>query len=215
MMSVDDSAEIKGSSLDELNKLPQSGFEHAHAALTAAIEQGYIDLKNVHKILDFGAGYGGSTSAIVDVTRQYAPHIDAVENGEVVLKNLIPSGVLPRENIIPYDGILYLKELRQKGIAPYDLITAFRLGSDTMGRIFREIASSTTTTLNPNGNLLVTSDNLSMSVALKALDEAGVTYHFIEQITEGKRIVLPHILIVPQASCIKIKPLDIPASLLK
>lgn len=117
---------------------------------------------------------------------------------------------MPSENIITADGILYLRELRQKGLAPYDLITAFQLGPDSLGRIFREIAAASSTALNPSGNLLVTSDNVSMNAALKACDEVGVSYYFLEAITQGGKLIRQHTLIVPQPSCTRIQPLNIP-----
>lgn len=215
-MSIDESKDLPslqdvGVQPSELNAVQKTGYDLAKAAFTAVTAQGYIDPRNIHRILDFGAGLGGPTLAFVDATRQFGTHIDAVEKEEIWTGILNKLGALPPENIIISDGILYLKELRQKGIAPYDLITAFQLGPDGLGRIFRELAVVSSEALNPNGNLLVTSDNVSMSAALKACDEADVTYHFLKAITQKGKLIRQHTLIVPQSSCIRIQPLNIPA----
>lgn len=218
-MSVDESKNSPSPQIvevkrPEVNAVQKAGYDQAQAALAAANEQRYIDLGNVHRILDFGAGLGGPTFGIIDTTRQYSPHVDAVEKEKIWIDILNQLGILPPENVIHDDGILYLKQMVQRHVPPYDLITAFRLGPDGMGRIFREVAANASTALNPNGNLLITSDSVTINAAIKACEEANVPYHSIDEITEGPKLIRPYTLIVSQSSCTKIQPLNIPASLL-
>ena len=133
----------------ELEDAKVVGYELARTALLTASEHGYLDLSTIHRILDFGSGLGGPTLAIIDTTKPYKPHIDAIERQQIFVQLSSQLGILPSENIIHGNGIEYLKQFSQSGIVPYDLITAFRLGPDPQGRIFREIAASTITSLTP------------------------------------------------------------------
>lgn len=220
-MSLDEIKDVATSSpqateagLPPLNEAQQFGYETARAFFARAFEAGYLNSTNIHRILDFGSGLGGPTLGIIDATRENSPHIDAVEKEEIWVNILRRLNILPPENIIHGDGLLYLENLTQNGIAPYDLITAFNIGQDGAGRIFRRIAVSANTSLTPNGNLLITSNDQSLVAAINACREADVPYYLMEGEKAGRRILVPpHALIVPRSSCVRIQPLEIPMGL--
>lgn len=168
--------------------------------LQLADSLGYIDFARVKRIADFGAGNGGSTFALATIARALGATVTAIEEEGVMADKIVQAGILPAESVIKADGLEYLNSLSTKGIQDYDLVTAFMLGPDRDGTLFRNLAQACSTALNPNGNLLVTSDTVTIEVVRKVAQASGVSFNRVQGFSEGKDIV-PTTIIVPQSSC--------------
>ena len=83
------------------------------------------------------------------------------------------------------------------------------LGPDEDGTLFGQLAQSASRALTPTGSLLVTSDVGTFSAAREMCINAGVPHSVIQGINQPKgdsvEVIVPDILIIPQASCADIK----------
>ena len=179
---------------EELDAGQQVGAREAFGSLMAAVQQGQINVAGVSRIADFGACLGGSTYGLVAKFGSGVT-IDALEQAEPFVYWIRKSNIVPDENVKLGDGIAYLKDYP----LTYDLITAFRLGPDSQGRIFRELVAASAIALRPEGVLIVTSDDVSFRAALTICDRARVPRYLIPE-SDGWRTV-PATLIIHKSSC--------------
>lgn len=188
---------------DRLSVPQVFGAKMAMASLRMAVSFGYVDEARIRRIMDFGAGSGGPTFALVAAAREIGASVDAVELGKTA-NAIVESGILPRENVLQEDGIAYLNSLAERGVSQYDLVTAFMLGPDEHGVLFRQLAQACRKALTPYGNLLVISDLGTFSAAQEACEQAGLPFNRIRGVSDNGEIVVPNVLIVPQASSAKV-----------
>ncbi len=182
-----------------LNVLQRSGAKWATTALQLAVGMDYIDPARVKRIMDFGAGGGGPTFGLVRIGEAIGAEVEAVEQNAQLGGEISETGILPQERVHIGDGLAFLNGV-QKDETGYDLVTAFMLGPDLSGDLMRRLAQASGKALKDGGNLVVTSDGGTFSVAKRLFDETGLQTHFIHGINEGNTIV-PNTLIIPKASC--------------
>lgn len=179
------------SGFHDLHRIQQVGARVALAVLHQAKKVGLLDFTQIRRILDFGAGIGGPTFALSVVGRLYGAKVDAVEKA-VVIANCMPPAIIDN-HLIPGDGLSHLNSLDRRGLPKYDLVTAFMLGPDGMGELFKNLAQACGRGLTPNGRLLVTSDQISLFNAVALCEGLGVEYHLLNEHTPT--------LILSQPSC--------------
>lgn len=186
---------------DRLNILQVWGAKLAMASIQMAVSFGYLDPDKIKRIADFGAGAGGPTFALVVVARQLGATVNAIEQHDKSADQIVETGILPAESVIKVDGIDYLGSLEDIGIERYDLVTAYMLGPDTEGELFRKLARASNRALNPEGNLLVTSDGGTIESVREVCQTVGVLFNRIQGVSDGKEVVVPTTIVVPHASC--------------
>lgn len=174
--------------------------ERAAISLARALSSGLIN-PEIKRIVEFGAGSGGSTFALARFAEVIGADLDVVEieDADVIWKQRI---VLP-EHVIESDGIIYLDSLSEKRIRPYDLITAFMLGPDIKATLFRQLGSACVKALNPTGTLMITSDSFTLRAAVDACNSFRVRCNFVKGIFN---LTGTDTLLVPQSECWKFKP---------
>ena len=94
-----------------------------------------------------------------------------------------------------------MASLNERGIERYDLVTAFCLWPGREDDLFRKLTQVCGRALTPDGNLLVTSDLKNFSAAQEACEEAGIPFNKIRGVSSEGKLVVPNVLIIPQASC--------------
>jgi SAM-dependent methyltransferase len=156
----------------------QWGARTADTVLNMAQGHKYLDLSSKKKILDFGAGSGGPTLALVQLAEQTGGKVEAVEPWQKGVAEIVESGVLPAEDVYVEDGIEFLSKRGQSG-NKFDLITAFMFGPDADGSFSNQLIAAASRALEPSGQLLVTSDGGTMEAVQHTCDLRGVKYEHI------------------------------------
>jgi len=187
---------------DRLNIFQIWGAKLAINALRLAIYMKYLDVSRLKRIVDFGAGVGGPTFALAAIARVTDGEVTALDEDEEQVREISTTGIIPAQNVHSGDGFSYLNSVKDTVNQGFDLITAFMLGPDITGNLFRKLATASAQVLNDGGNLLVTSDTGTFSVAREIVQRSGVQHHLIHGIADPTgEIVVPHTLIIPKASC--------------
>lgn len=92
----------------KLNVLQRSGAKWATSALQLAASMGHIDASRIKRIVDFGAGSGGPTFAVVRIGEAIGADVEAVEQNEQQAKEIVSDGILPEEKVHVGDGLAFL-----------------------------------------------------------------------------------------------------------
>lgn len=186
---------------DRLDVFQVWGAKLAIASLQMAVSFGYLNPDGIKRIADFGAGYGGPTFALVAVARGLGATVNAVERNDRSADHITETGILHAQDVIKADGIAYLESLSERGVEHYDLVTAYMLGPDREGVLFRKLAKACSKGLALGGNLLVTSDGRTIETAREVCQTAGVHFNRIPGISDGEKALVPTTIVIPQASC--------------
>jgi predicted O-methyltransferase YrrM len=154
---------------------------------------GFYDPRVPKRIVDFGAGRGGSTLALALLAEQNGGTVEALEVEPSRFKELEQSGLTQAMPVQAHmvDGIDWLIDQAQQG-EQFDLIAGCMLGPDFEGSLTKELLDISRTTLVPGGKLIVYSDKLTMKAARAACSEAATDY----QLASG---LIPGVSIVPDA----------------
>lgn len=178
---------------ENLPEVRQKSAMVAEQVLNLAEINGYIDLGNARRTLDFGAGAGGPTVALAQLADLNGGEAEAVDQYPDFTNLMVGQGILDADHVHQTDGIEYLRSDVAAG--QYDLITAFMFGPDTTGALSRELLDAARHALAEDGRLLITSDIGTMRVAELACNEAGVAMAKTQSIPlpEG---VLPATIVV-------------------
>lgn len=187
---------------ERLNSLQIWSARRALTGLVLAESFGYINFSNIRRILDFGAGMGGPTFALVSVGGVIDAEVEAVEVKSSLADVVVETGILPRDRVLGgRDGFTYLNSLPEQGIQPYDLITSFMFGPDREGDLFFRLTRAAQRSLAPTGFLLITSDPGTILAAELSCRISRVIYHRTNGIWEDNDEVAPDVLILPRQSC--------------
>lgn len=191
----------KENGVERLNKLQIWGARRALTGLVLAESFGYIDFSKVKRILDFGAGMGEGTFALVSVARSIGAEVEAIEIRAPQANLIVETSILPNERVLGgKNGIVYLNSTVDKGIQPYDLITGFMFGPDEKGTLFRQLVKAARKSLSPSGSLLLTSDIGTIMAAEDVCQMSRIDYHRIHGIWRDNDEVAPNVVILPRGS---------------
>jgi hypothetical protein len=184
----------------KLNALQKLGAKMSLQTLKKANELGYIDIEHIKKIADFGAGMGGPTFTLTQITDD----VDAFEALPIFAQSIIDSNILQRNNVFIGDGIQNLERIKGK---QYDLVTSFMHGPDGFGNLFIKLAKICTENLSDHGNLLMTfahqNEQATFSAIINICQKHGINYKIIDGLSfEGKEV--PPAIIIPKNELIKI-----------
>ncbi len=174
--------------------------EETLSIIKVALKANALNPRQLTTIADFGAGTGLTTLALTTIAQETNGTVEALENWEAVADQIIASGILPREKVIKNtSGITYLNATEQTD--KYNLITAFMLGPDTYGDLFRQLAAAASNALDPEGSLLVTSDEYTFAAAKAIAQGSGSPVTIIPETQHDVNTTTPEILIVPRLAC--------------
>lgn len=142
-------------------------------ALQKAIDRGYIDFSMVNRAFDFGAGYGGPTSAL----KAFLPEgaiLEAAEVNPAKAAQMVYFGIIGRERIYR-DGFRFLKDKKRIGKS-LDLITAFMFGPEEEGLVFGRFASNAARVLSPIGQIILTSDEFTLGNIMHFCNDRKIAF---------------------------------------
>lgn len=185
-----------------LSEFTQNAARRAQTVLSVAYTNGYLQDQHFRHIADFGAGAGGPTFALVASAKEVGGQVVAVENTPSA-EEIIATGILPKEQVIKEDGIVHFTSLRDA--APdkkYSMITAFMLGPDFSGNLFRNVMASAKDALTEDGKLLITSDIGTIQTIREICQQAHISTSTIESIGEE----LPGTIILEKKDCRVVLP---------
>jgi SAM-dependent methyltransferase len=171
--------------LDAINAkhdLAKLGASRAALRLLLCRDLGLYDPTALTRIVDFGAGHGGSTFAVALLAQENGATVDAVEEIPLraeVLKNSDLQSMSVRAH--QADGIEWLDDRARDG-EQFDLITACMLGPDFRGKLARELLVVSHEALVSGGKLLMYSDPNTMAAAREVCDDAHADYHGVESL---------------------------------
>jgi hypothetical protein len=191
-----------------LDPLQKDGARLALGALKAAVNQNAIGSEHLRSVADFGAANGGSTFPLITITQEAGGTVDAIEKEELwrdksswedeELKATVGalSDIVPSDNIIIEDGIVYLSNPANQ--RKYSLITAFML---SRSQPFLPLATAASQALTQDGVLLVSSDRTTASKAKQVIEDAGQPLIFIPGEYSDTGIVVPDTFVITQETC--------------
>lgn len=185
---------------DRLDVLQKFGARVSARAIQLAVGMGYVNPDRMGRIIDFGAGSGGPTFALVGLGNAVGSRVEAVENNQQSAQKIIDSAILPEDQVHITDGLAYLGSAQSKDES-FDLVTAFMLGPDMEGSLFRRLAKASSTTLSGDGKLLITSDFGTLSTVKAISEQSGAKYNFVHGVSQGDEIVVPNTLVLSRDSC--------------
>lgn len=175
-----------------LHSFHRQGAITAAAILNVSEGFGYLNLSKAKRILDFGAGSGGPTLALTELTRLNGGTVDAVEANSAFAQHIVDLGILSAGRVIVGNGLETLQTTSEK----YDLITAFMLGpDDPRGGLTRALLNSSRNALVPGGSILITSDTDTMTTVKRVCKQEGVPHDYIQGIPLGGNDFLPSAVI--------------------
>src|SRR3989338_1350622 len=170
-------------------------------SLQAAVREGHLDIGKVKRILDFGAGFGGSTFALACVAEVIEADVEAVEISAEKALQIVSSDILSADKVYIGDGRDFLSKIRPGN--EYDLITGFMFGPDgTNASLFQEVALASNKALSPHGYLLINSDMRTAAEIERVAEVNKMRYDRIQMQGVGRE--LPTTLIFPQAEVAKL-----------
>jgi hypothetical protein len=153
------------------------GAMTAQAVLNYWAESGLLDLGNVRRSLDFGAGMAGPTTAPVQLARQNGGIAEAIDEIELNFLGSRPTSIVGPEHWHTGDGIEFLGSAASTG--RYDLITAFMLGPDVEGELASNLFDVSRNALREDGRLVLTSDPWTMFAAKLVCEEQRISHQFM------------------------------------
>ncbi len=157
-----------------LNRTDQHAARIAQAVIQLFAREGWLDLNATRRILDFGAGSGGPTLALVAMAESNGGSVEAVEQEQT--SHLIAArGIVAADRLHTGDGLAFLGATEQVG--RFNLITAFMLGPDPEGRLSDELLTAARLALVPGGQLLMTSDIQTVPAFQEACRQQGIGYN--------------------------------------
>lgn len=162
---------------EKLDEYDRRSASRAYLVLQAAHEFGCFDMMGARRMLDFGAGTGGSTLALRAVAEASGGRVEAVEAHPRIAKVISDRQILPEDQVHAGNGITLLEQDDYRG--GFDLITAFMLGPDMDGRLARRLLPAARQALAADGCLLMTSDTISLMAFRDACAEVGVACRYI------------------------------------
>lgn len=175
-----------------LHSFHRRGATTAAAILNMGEGFGYLDLSKAKRILDFGAGSGGPTLALTELTRLNGGTVDAVEANSASAQDIVSLGILTADQVIVGDALETLQTTSEK----YDLITSFMLGpDDQQGSLTRALLYSSRNALEPGGSILITSDTSTMATVKQVCEQERIPHDYIRGIPLGGNDFLPSAVI--------------------
>ncbi len=159
-------------------KIDKLGASWAEFALSMAGMSGHIDLERCRRIIDFGAGFGGPTLALTELVRKNGGVVDAVEVSEGHMRLAVENGFVDPDHAHTADGIDFLEQLEEEG-RQVDLVTAFMFGPDGNGDFARLFLNAASSVLKPDGKVLMTSDQGTMSAIERVIQQNGTPYEYV------------------------------------
>jgi spermidine synthase len=150
-----------------LDPLQNFAAENMERVLKVALNLGVIE-EDQHikgKVVDFGAGHGGSTWYLKNLGADVTA-VDLEDMSE--LRNI---NVLPDENIVIENGIKYLNELPENSV---DMIISIMFGPDKNGDLSRQFIPVALKSLRVSGVILVFSEIGTISVFDKIAQNSSV-----------------------------------------
>lgn len=158
--------------------LHQWGALNAETALNLADAHGYIELGRIRRILDFGAGRGGPTFALLQLADFNGGVVDAVDlYEEDAVGALRTHGYISDDHVHHGDGLDFLRNV--SGADRYDLVTAFMFGPDTCGDLALGLLEASRHALRTGGYLVINSDPDTMTAVQSVLSAEGQTFELI------------------------------------
>ena len=181
--------------------LDQSSAIRALATLQRAFSEEPIRSSPIHRILDFGCGWGAPTLALSCVAQAIGAELDAVQENIDARDEVVRKGIVTAAHFKLGDGIEYLHQVGKENGPKYDLVTGFWFGPDRIGELFRMLAVVCIKGMNSTGNIMLTSDNETLEDGIVGRCKyANATYFNIPKAQDNSTL---RILVIPQAECYK------------
>jgi hypothetical protein len=175
-----------------LRSFHRRGATTAATILNMSEGFGHLNLSKAKRILDFGAGSGGPTLALVELAKLNGGTVDVVEASPIFAQDIIDSGIISPDRVIIDDGLKVLQTTSEK----YDLITSFMLGPDDLqGSLTRTLLNNSRNALNPGGSILITSDTSTMTTVKRVCEQEGMPHDYIQGVPLGGNDFLPNAVI--------------------
>ena len=158
---------------DRLDKRQDHLYDDALIAISILLAEGKLKARNLHgKILDFGCGSGGSS---VFLSAQ-SDDVIAIDLDGHRIQKLKDTGLFPEEKAIAGDGLEYMLEGLESS---YSLITAFNFGKpNTPKDYIKEFHAASKRAIKPGGNIVMTSDFLTIDKAREIFKVPRRRYKF-------------------------------------
>lgn len=163
--------EILAFDINQFSELKNAHFlsrdmaRYALNVIQEAFRQGFLNLQHFRNVVDFGAGTGAPTLVLQRICELAGGNLVALENNPNNLQSF--RKLLPHTKLYEH-GLEYLSANNSQTT----LVTAFNLGPDENGVLFKRLVNSCSNALDPNGRLLVYSDPKTMAAVHKIVAEA-------------------------------------------
>ncbi len=203
------------SALFHLRLDAQKGFEkietfqkaRAQSALILiklALARGLLTPAHFRRVIDFGAGRGGTTFALVNIAKIVEGEVEAVEEDPERGLKIVNAGILPIEFVHIGEGIASLESLATNESNEVDLVTSFMLQPSQNGQLFRALATVSSCLLTDMGLLLVNSDLKTLNGVETICRESGAQLYNLGQKMErdnNDNDIFTGTFILPKAAC--------------
>jgi hypothetical protein len=135
------------------------------------------------RLVDFGAGKGGSTFALALLAQQNNGYVDAVEVDRGRASDLAATGLELQMPVRLHraEGVGWLYDRARRG-EHFDLITASMFGPDFEGDLARRLLLVSRNALESGGSMIIYSDPLTMEAAQEVCEEEGVDFQGLKQL---------------------------------
>lgn len=178
----------------ELDALQQMSARRAAFFMNFCHQAGHVDLAKKRRLLDFGAGIGGTTFALLTLAKANAAQVHAVEINPEHAKRLESLPAMTGRQVHVQDGVTLLEKPPQN--KKFDLVTAFLFGPDKSGGLSEAFVRAADHGLEPDGHILLDSDRPTMNFVMAACDRHGRRYEFIEGWSRPGQLVYPDKLVI-------------------
>jgi len=171
---------------DQLPTLQKINASLAASKLVLCGTMGLYNPDSPKRLVDFGAGKGGSTFALALLAEQNAGSVDAVEDNPARASHLEATGLEAQMPVRLHraEGIRWLYD-HARGGESFDLINAAMFGPDFEGDLARKLLLVSRSALKSGGSMIIYSDPLTMAATQEVCEEEGVDFQGIGQLTTG------------------------------
>ncbi len=176
---------------------------YATHLLASASKVGLIDFSRISRALDFGAGYGGPTTALKDYLNADCI-LDAAERDPGRAIELIKYGIVETGHVYR-DGIQHLEAFPYP---KYDLVTGFSFGPDPTVTLFSSLLRASLSGISEEGQIVITSDPTTFMSIMSFCREINLPFTVnAGQSRPYPQLCTPSTLHVYQSDCQKLQGL--------
>lgn len=148
---------------------------YATDMINACARYNYFDPSKAKRIIDFGAGDGVPTLALLQLAKQNGGTVRALEQFPA---EAIKRGFLTPDQLHPGDGLRFFKDMADRN-ETCDLVTAIMLGPDDSGQLAEALLKPVSRVLHPEGHLIVHSHPRTNEAVERVFNEADIAYQSV------------------------------------